>query len=162
MPASRVKGEIGVDPTDRASLTATGFGPVSVTNFASVDTGGNPAGAIFIRGGVVTADASSITNEQFGVPAGGGITIIGATSVAVVDGAQVGAQNFGAGTMGPVTLQGGTIAVDFSTVATSNSGAGPGAAVVLSGSDIRITGNSFVGRLHARPRAIRRRHGDGE
>lgn len=141
-------GEIGIDPTDQASLTATHFGPVSVTDDAVVDTSGAPAGAIFIRGGTVTVDFSSVTNEHSGAAPGGGITIIGAESISITDFTIVEAQNGGSGTMGPVTLQGGSVAVTGGSSAFSVAlGTGPGAPVVVSGSDISITGGSVVGSI---------------
>ena len=66
-------GEIGVSPTDLASLTATSFGPVSLTGGTTVDASGSPAGAVYVRGGVLTVDASVITSNHSGAGTGGGI-----------------------------------------------------------------------------------------
>jgi filamentous hemagglutinin family protein len=121
-------GEIGVDPSDSASLTATSFGPIQLTNAASLDTSGSPAGSVDIRGGVVNIDDSTVTSNHSGAGTGGGIMLSG-DALTLSDGARVEVADEGSGSSGDIFIDSGNIALS-------------GQSVVLTKSDVGTSGAS--------------------
>jgi len=94
------RGEIGVDPTDAASLTATSFGPVSLSNATLVranNSGTGAPGTIEIRGGqIAMTGGSEVISSTRGAGAGPDINVIASGSL-TIDGTQRADINTGIG-----------------------------------------------------------------
>jgi filamentous hemagglutinin family protein len=129
-------GEIPIDPTQPASVTA--FGPVAIGGGAALDVTGG--GSVFIRAGTLSIDASRIESIN-GAASGGDIVLQADSSIALGDGAAVLAMARGSGGGADVSIAApaGAVAIDASRVLTGTTGSGSSGNLTISAANLTLT-----------------------
>jgi len=133
-------GEIPVDPTNAAGVTATKFAPVSITggSLLSVSDKANhgSGGGIFIRAGSLTISASELDGDNYGTGSGGELAVDASGLVDLNNGAYVHAIAQSSGAGAPIAIGAGALTVETSAAigsGTNASGSGGPLNLTLSG-----------------------------
>jgi filamentous hemagglutinin family protein len=126
-------GEVPVNPRNAEGLTVKRFGRVNIAGGSALEVG-NPsghghAGSVFVRSGSLTIDASMIKAVDHGARTGGEIVLEASGRIALRDGADIDAVDFGG-----VFIRSGSLTIDASTIEADNHGALAGGGIVLEAS----------------------------
>jgi filamentous hemagglutinin family protein len=143
-------GEVPVDPRNTSALTVTSFGLVTIRGSGSTrSTLTASGGSVFIHGGVLTIDASTIAANNAGSGAGGQLVLRGDNQITLSNGAAVVAATTGSGSGAAVTVSTastGTIGVDGASTSlmVGSAGSGSGGAVSVQTGQLALTNGGAI------------------
>jgi len=132
---SDVPGAAGHVEIDAGTLSLQGSGGVDASSLATTGPAGIVPSTILIRTQTLLSDSGAIGAQNFG-PGPGGIITIQAQTVSLTDGSEIQTSTSGQGNGGSINIAAGSVNMDGSIIETSTGG--PGAA-----GNISVTANSL-------------------